>query len=109
MELSKRKCVPCEGGVPRLEPDRVKALLADKEVQGWTASADARKIEKQFQFDDFRGAMSFVNKMADVAESENHHPDFSVRYSVVDVTLRTHAINGLSDNDFILAAKIDQL
>lgn len=106
-ELTKKKCVPCEGGVPRLEPDRVEALL--REVRDWRATDDHRKIQKRFTFDDFREALAFVVKMGLLAEAEGHHPDFAVRYSVVDVTLYTHAISGLSENDFILAAKIDEL
>lgn len=106
-DLASRKCVPCEGGVPRLPPERVEALL--RETAGWSASDDQRKIRKRFVFDDFKGAMAFLTKLALCAEAEGHHPDFAVHYSVVDVTLWTHAIGGLSDNDFILAAKIDRL
>jgi 4a-hydroxytetrahydrobiopterin dehydratase len=107
MELTKKKCVPCEGGVPRLAAERVGELL--REVEGWKATEDHRKIEKRFVFDDFRQAMGFVVQMGLLAESEGHHPDFAVHYSVVDVTLYTHAISGLSENDFILAAKLDEL
>jgi len=106
-ELTKKKCVPCEGGVPRLDAAQVAVLLA--QVSGWQAVEDNRKLHKRFVFDDFRGAMAFVTKMALVAEAEGHHPDFTVRYSVVDVTVYTHAIGGLSENDFILAAKVDGL
>jgi 4a-hydroxytetrahydrobiopterin dehydratase len=76
---------------------------------GWRVSADDRKLEKRFVFGDFKTAMGFVNKLATLAEEEQHHPDFAVHYSIVDVTLYTHAIEGLSDNDFILAAKIDEM
>lgn len=107
MELAAKKCVPCEGGVPRLDKPEAERLLS--QLSGWSLAEDARKITKRFLFDDFVQAMRFVNAMAALAEAEGHHPDFFVRYSVVDVTLWTHAISGLSENDFILAAKIDQL
>ncbi len=107
MDLTKKKCVPCEGGVPRLAPDNVEALL--REIKGWQARDEHRKLHKRFVLEDFRQAMAFVTKMALLAESEGHHPDFTVHYSVVEVTLYTHVISGLSENDFILAAKIDAL
>lgn len=106
MELTQKKCVPCEGGIPRLSPEQVAALAP--QVPKWRV-VDDRKIERRFEFDDFVSAMRFVNRMADLAEAEGHHPDFSVRYSLVDVSVHTHAIGGLSENDFILAAKIDAL
>lgn len=107
MELSQKKCVPCEGGVPRLGADEVKRLLT--QVTGWKVTDDLGKLEKRMRFKDFRAAMAFINRMADVAEAEAHHPDFTVHYNVVDVTLYTHSIGGLHQNDFILAAKIDRL
>jgi 4a-hydroxytetrahydrobiopterin dehydratase len=103
MDLAKKHCVPCEGGVAKLAPDRVQELL--RELDGWTARDD--KLHKRFAFRDFVAAMAFVNRMADVAEQEGHHPDFAVHYREVDVTIWTHAIGGLSENDFILAAKLD--
>jgi 4a-hydroxytetrahydrobiopterin dehydratase len=106
-ELAKRRCVPCEGGTPRLERARVDELMGELKP-GWRASADGKKLEKRFVFGDFKKAMAFVNKLATLAEEEGHHPDFAVHYSIVDVVLYTHAIAGLSDNDFILAAKIDE-
>jgi 4a-hydroxytetrahydrobiopterin dehydratase len=105
MELKSKKCVPCEGGTPKLTRDRVGALL--REVSGWEAVDE--KICKTFTHDNFGQAMAFVNRVAAVAEAEGHHPDFCVHYSRVDVTLWTHAVGGLSENDFILAAKIDAL
>ena len=106
--LAKRKCVPCEAGTPRLEGSRVQQLLAQLQA-GWKATEEGKKLERRFTFDDFKAAMAFVNKMAVVAEEEQHHPDFAVHYSKVDVTLYTHSIGGLSDNDFIVAAGIDRL
>jgi 4a-hydroxytetrahydrobiopterin dehydratase len=103
--LRAKRCVPCEGGVPRLDAARIGALLA--EVPGWEVHDE--RLQRRFTFKDFVAAMRFVNAMADVAEAEGHHPDFTVHYRQVDVTIWTHAIGGLSENDFILAAKITPL
>jgi 4a-hydroxytetrahydrobiopterin dehydratase len=113
--LSSRRCVPCEGGTPPLD-DRVSGDLL-RQITGWSKRAAAGanpeerhpEIHKRFQFADFLAAMAFVDKMAILAEQEGHHPDFCVHYSQVDVTLWTHAVKGLSENDFILASKIDAL
>jgi 4a-hydroxytetrahydrobiopterin dehydratase len=104
MDLTLKKCVPCEGGVPRVEGVELDGLLAS--VPGWQLAGD--RIRKHFRFADFRAAMAFVNAMADVAEGEGHHPDFCVHYSTVNVEIWTHAAGGLTENDFILAAKIDR-
>jgi len=88
-----------------MAPDRVDASLED--LEGWDAREERTRIHKHYRFRDFVQAMRFVNAMAEVAEAEGHHPDFSVHYSAVDVTLWTHAIGGLSENDFIVAAKLD--
>ncbi len=103
MNLKSKKCVSCEGGIPKLNPDQVRNYLT--QVRDWKLQED--KIQKLFKFKNFVEAMKFINQMADIAESEGHHPDFSVHYNQVDVTIWTHAIHGLSENDFILAAKID--
>ncbi|MBI3072509.1 MAG: 4a-hydroxytetrahydrobiopterin dehydratase [Deltaproteobacteria bacterium] len=105
MDLKSKRCVPCEGGVPKLAGETVCALLRD--VSGWTETDD--KIHKAFTHKNFVEAMAFVNRVAEVAEAEGHHPDFCVHYSRVDVTIWTHAVGGLTENDFILAAKIDAL
>jgi 4a-hydroxytetrahydrobiopterin dehydratase len=107
MELARKKCLPCEGGLPPLEPERVESLLT--ELKGWKVEPGKSELHKRFEFASFRENMDFVARVADLAEEEGHHPDFCVRYSVLDVTLTTHGIGGLSDNDFILAAKIDAL
>ena len=104
--LAAGHCVPCEGGVPKLNASEVEARLAL--VAGWRFEG-GNKIAKRFEFPDFASLMVFVNAMAEVAESEGHHPDFSVHYSVLAVESWTHAIGGLSENDFILAAKLDRL
>jgi len=103
--LAGKKCVPCEGGVPKLSARQIAGLLP--ELDGWEASGDT--IRKSFSFFDFPDAMDFCNAMADIAEAEDHHPDFCVHFNKVDVTIWTHAIGGLSENDFILAAKIDRI
>jgi 4a-hydroxytetrahydrobiopterin dehydratase len=105
MDLTQRKCVPCEGGVPKLAGEQLQGLF--RSVEGWDLRED--RIHKRLRFRDFPSAMAFVNAMAELAEAEGHHPDFTVHYDTVDVTLWTHAVGGLSENDFILAAKIDHL
>ena len=105
MNLAQRKCVPTKKGDPKLGAEQVRALLS--QLKGWQAKGD--KLEKSVTFKDFVTAMSFLGRVAEVAESENHHPDFCVHYNRVDFTLSTHDVGGLSENDFILAAKIDAL
>jgi 4a-hydroxytetrahydrobiopterin dehydratase len=107
--LKDRRCVPCEGGTPALDEATVARMLA--EVPGWELRRedDQPRLGRRFRFRDFVAAMAFINKMAALAEAEGHHPDFAVHYNRVDVTLWTHAVGGLSDNDFVLAAKIDTL
>jgi 4a-hydroxytetrahydrobiopterin dehydratase len=108
-KLAEKHCVPCEGGTPPLDDGTVRLLLG--EVKGWARRDEAKgaRITKQFKFKDFVAAMAFVDKMAVIAEAEQHHPDFCVHYNLVDVTLWTHSVGGLSENDFILAAKVDGL
>jgi 4a-hydroxytetrahydrobiopterin dehydratase len=105
MDLASRKCVPRKGAEYKLKPDQVRALLG--ELKGWDAKDD--QITKTFTFKDFVTAMEFLNRVAEVAEAENHHPDFAVHYNRVDFTISTHDVGGLSENDFIVAAKIDAL
>ena len=102
-ELKSKRCVPCEGGVPKLQGPIVQMLL--KEIPDWEVQGE--KLHRNFKFKGFPQAIAFVNAMAKVAEAEGHHPNFCVNYSEVDVTIWTHAIDGLSENDFILAAKLD--
>ena len=105
MELTQKKCKPCEGGMPALALDEANKLF--EEIQSWTLK-DGR-IYKKFKFKDFIEAMEFVNKIANIAEQEGHHPDISIHWNIVEIELWTHAIKGLSENDFILAAKIDEI
>ena len=103
MELKDRRCVPCEGGIPPLTVDEQAALLP--QVPGWRV--EGVKLIRTFVWDSFVAAMAFIQRMANLAEAEGHHPDFCVHYSRVDVTLWTHAARGLTENDFILASKLD--
>ena len=105
-DLYIKKCIPCEGGIPALDAEEVKKLL--EELQGWNLTSE-KKITKDFHFVNFKHNMDFVNKIAALAESEGHHPDLFISYARLTVELYTHAIDGLSENDFILAAKIDKL
>lgn len=107
-DLTSKECVPCEGGVPPLESEEIEELLT--EVRGWELLEEAQpKIRKEFKFGDFDEAMGFVNEVAKLAENEGHHPDIEISYNVVTLELYTHAIDGLHENDFILAAKVDEL
>lgn len=107
-ELSGKRCVPCEGGIPPLSAAQAAARL--KELSGdWRIDGDARSLTREFTFRDFFRTMSFVNALAHVANIEDHHPDLEVGYNYCRVRYSTHAIGGLSENDFICAAKIDLL
>lgn len=102
--LINKKCVPCEGGMPPLTAEEIEKYLP--EVPDWEV-LDNKKIQREFKFKDFKEAMAFVNKVADLAESEGHHPDIHLHnWNKVRLELSTHAIGGLSENDFILAAKV---
>lgn len=107
-ELSGRKCVPCEGGIPALSAAEASRLLG--QLQGeWRIAPDTKSLERTYRFKDFYRTMSFVNAIAHIANIEDHHPDLEVGYDRCRVTYTTHAIGGLSENDFICAAKIDRL
>lgn len=107
MDLIQKHCVPCEGGVPPMDGKQAHEYLS--ETLGWELAEDGKSIAKRFEFEDFVGAMAFVNKVAAVAEREGHHPDLHIFYNKVTIELSTHAIKGLSENDFILAAKINAI
>lgn len=107
-DLKNKKCVPCEGGVKPLTSDEYGAFLRT-ELIGWV-DVDQKQIEKEYKFKNFKEALSFVNKVGEIAESEGHHPDINLHgWNKVKLCLSTHAIGGLSENDFILASKIDAL
>jgi 4a-hydroxytetrahydrobiopterin dehydratase len=105
-ELATRKCKPCEGGMPPLERDAAPQLLRQL-AGGWELTQEGRAIRREFGFRDFYRTMSFVNALAHVANIEDHHPDLEVGYNYCRVTYTTHAVRGLSENDFVCAAKID--
>lgn len=105
MDLTQKKCLPCEAGTPPLGNDKIDALL--KQLPAWTLKVG--HLYKKFKFRNFLEAMKFINSIAEIAEQEGHHPDFCVHYDKVEIELWTHAIGGLSENDFILAAKIDKI
>lgn len=107
MDLTKQKCVPCEGGVNPMKPAEVRTYLSYL-TSDWSVDED-KKIEKDFNFKNFKEAMKFVNKVAEIAEEEGHHPDIEISYNKVEIELWTHAIKGLSVNDFIVARKIEEV
>lgn len=106
MELEKKKCVPCEGGIPPLSEDEILEYITL--IKGWVVRNN-KKIVRTFNFVNFKHTMDFVNEVARIAEEEGHHPVMHVEYGSAEIELWTHAIDGLSENDFILAAKIDKL
>jgi 4a-hydroxytetrahydrobiopterin dehydratase len=107
-KLSDRKCVPCEGGMAPLTAAKAK-LLAKGLHQDWRIAKDSKSLTRSLKFKDFYRTMSFVNALAYIANMEDHHPDLRVGYSTCEVTFSTHSIGGLSENDFICAAKLDML
>ena len=106
-ELAHRRCKPCEGGVPALATSEAHELLA--RLDGWTLNVGGTEIVRTFRFKDFHETMEFVNAVAWIAHREDHHPSMSVGYDQCRVGYRTHAIDGLSENDFICAAKVSAL
>jgi 4a-hydroxytetrahydrobiopterin dehydratase len=107
-QLTAKKCLPCEGGVPKFSPEEAAEQI--KQLTGWEVTQDSQRIRKSWVVKNFMAAMSFFEKVAEVSEAEGHHPDLHLeRYRHVTIELWTHAIGGLSENDFICAAKIDEL
>jgi 4a-hydroxytetrahydrobiopterin dehydratase len=104
MDLAEKHCVPCRGGVPPVQGDALKRLQA--QVPGWQV-VDEHHLTKTFPFPDFRTALDFVNKAGAIAEAEGHHPDLLLSWGKVEVKTWTHKIDGLTESDFILAAKLD--
>jgi 4a-hydroxytetrahydrobiopterin dehydratase len=105
-DLASRKCVPCHGGVQRLRGAELERFAA--QVAAWEVSAE-HHLRRRWEFQNFRAALEFVNRVGELAESEGHHPDISFGWGYCELTIYTHAIDGLSESDFILAAKIDGL
>jgi 4a-hydroxytetrahydrobiopterin dehydratase len=107
-ELTRKHCTACEGGIPALSPDQVADLLPA--VPQWRVTADRQRIRREWRVKDFVTALDFFRRVGALAEEEGHHPDLHlVGYRNVAIELWTHAVGGLTENDFILAAKIDQL
>ncbi|HUQ09637.1 MAG TPA: 4a-hydroxytetrahydrobiopterin dehydratase [Steroidobacteraceae bacterium] len=112
--LVNKKCVPCHGGVSALSGDEAKKMMArllssGSGQDGWQIVEDGKALKRDFRFADFYRAMSFVNAVAHVANAEDHHPDIECGWGYVRIRYQTHAIDGLHENDFICAAKIDAL
>ena len=109
-DLLKKKCKPCEGGALPFDISEIHKY--QKKIDGWDIIANEKKIyllEKKFTFKNFMSSLNFINKVGKISEEEGHHPDISFGWGYAKIKISTHAIEGLSENDFILAAKIDQI
>ena len=109
MDLFEKKCVPCEGGTPSLEYNEIHKYL--KKVDGWDVKKNEKKnyyIEKKFNFKNFIESQKFINIVGNISENEGHHPDISFGWGYAIIKIYTHSVEGLSENDFILASKIDK-
>jgi 4a-hydroxytetrahydrobiopterin dehydratase len=107
VELQKIHCIGCEGGIPALTEDEIYVLMNN--IPGWTVSSDRKWISCRFNFKNFHQTMAFVNAIAWIANQENHHPDMEVGYNYCQVKYTTHAVHGLTQNDFICAVKVNAL
>ncbi len=105
--LAQKECTPCQGGIDPMEIQDAKAML--DRVQNWRLVEGGKKLYRKFTFNNFKQAQAFVNQVGDVAEAEQHHPDIHFGWGYAEIEIQTHAIGGLHENDFILAAKIDEL
>lgn len=105
-DLTQKRCVPCEGGVAPLSQPEAEGLMKQLNP-GWQLADDAKSIRREWKFKNFYHTMSFVNAVAHIANTEDHHPDLEVGYGYCRMKFNTHAIGGLSENDFICAAKVD--
>lgn len=107
-ELARKRCVPCEGGVPPLSFEEAEAHV--RSVEGWSLSHDGQRIRRAWTVKNFMAAIEYFNKIAALAEEEGHHPDLHLEgYRQVSIEVWTHAVGGLTENDFILAAKINEV
>jgi 4a-hydroxytetrahydrobiopterin dehydratase len=104
-ELADKTCIPCRGGVPPLTAEQIKPLAA--QIGSWNV-VNNHHVQKEFKFTDFRTALAFVNKIGAIAEEQGHHPDIYLAWGMAEVKIWTHKIEGLTESDFILAAKIDK-
>jgi 4a-hydroxytetrahydrobiopterin dehydratase len=107
MNLAEKSCIPCRGGVPPMESAKVQEILGQLQ-KGWQATHDNSRLERTFEFKGFAPALAFANKVGEIAEKEAHHPDLHIRWGACTVEIWTHKINGLTESDFILAAKTDR-
>ena len=105
--LAEKQCVPCKGGVPPLKEQDLVRLA--RELDGGWEVVEERQLEKEYQFKDFREALGFTNKVGELAEAQGHHPDIYLSWGRVKLAIWTHKINGLTESDFVLAAKADKL
>ena len=105
--LASKHCMPCRGGIPSLSEEEAQRLLAN--APNWRLEEGGTRLVRRFEFEDFKKAIEFVNRVAEIAEEEGHHPDITIHWNKVDLTLWTHKIGGLHENDFILAAKVNRL
>jgi 4a-hydroxytetrahydrobiopterin dehydratase len=111
LSLPERRCVPCRGGVPPLSPDERTALMIELDAigRGWRLVGDGHHLERAYDFPDFVSALAFTNAVGAVAEEADHHPDIQLRWGRVVLSVFTHKIDGLTESDFILAARIEEL
>ena len=105
--LTSKSCTPCRGGIPPLDPDQVR--VHHRQTPAWDVRDDSHRIERTFRFKNFAEAFAFVQRVADLAEAEGHHPDVCFGWGYATVSLQTKKIKGLHENDFIMAAKLDQM
>jgi 4a-hydroxytetrahydrobiopterin dehydratase len=105
-ELAERDCVPCRGGVPPMQADEIKQYLG--QLTGWETVGE-HHLSKEFKFGNFRETLDFVNRVGQLAENQGHHPDICFGWGKAAITIWTHKIDGLTESDFVLAAKIDKL
>ena len=109
-DLANKKCIPCEGGIPNFDISEIHKY--QKKVDDWDITKDSKGIfflEKKFKFDDFKKSQDFVNEVGKISEEEGHHPDISFGWGYAKIKIFTHAIKGLAESDFVLAAKIDKI
>jgi 4a-hydroxytetrahydrobiopterin dehydratase len=104
-DLADRQCIPCKGGIPPLTAEQIQPLLA--QLDGWLV-VDSHHLHKRYKLENFTAALALVNRIGAIAEEQNHHPDLALAWGRVDVTIWTHKINGLTESDFVFAAKCDR-
>jgi len=109
-DLSKKKCVPCSGDIPAFTEDQIKNFKS--KIEKWDVKKNEKGyfyLSKDYKFENFEKSLNFVNKVSQIAENENHHPDLKFGWGYANIIIFTHAINGLAESDFVLAAKIDEI